>query len=110
AAFAASGNLQDAAQRVFAVPAARRVFVTDEIGEQFLPSIGAPPPDDGPPGGTRLAPLFPETHSNWSRRPYFQRAIAAPGRVALMGPHFSLTEGRDCYTAAVATRARDRLP
>lgn len=105
AAFAASGDLHDAAQRVFAVPAARRVFVTDEIGEQFLPSIGAP----GPAGTTRLAPLFPETHSNWSRRPYFQRAIAAPGRVALMGPHFSLTEGRDCYTAAVATYARGQL-
>jgi hypothetical protein len=105
AAFAASGDLHDAAQRVFAVPAARRVFVTDEIGEQFLPSIGAP----GPAGTTRLAPLFPETHSNWSRRPYFQRAIAAPGRVALMGPHFSLTEGRDCYTAAVATHARGQL-
>ncbi|UEP35854.1 EAL domain-containing protein [Burkholderia ambifaria] len=108
AAFSASGDLNDAAQRVFTVPAARRVFVTDEIGEQFLPSIGAPP-EDGQAGGTRLSPLFPETHSNWSRRPYFQRAIAAPGRVALMGPHFSLTEGRDCYTAAVAIRAQSRL-
>ncbi|MGU7772536.1 EAL domain-containing protein [Burkholderia sp. MR1-5-21] len=108
AAFAASGNLQDAAQRVLVVPSARRVFVTDEIGEQFLPSIGAPTHNNNAVP-TRLAPLFPETHSNWSRRPYFQRAIAAPGRVALMGPHFSLTEGRDCYTAAVATRANDRL-
>ncbi|TCW86843.1 diguanylate phosphodiesterase [Burkholderia sp. SRS-46] len=108
ATFAASDSLQEAAQCVFVVPSARRVFVTNEIGEQFLPSIGAQP-DDRNPATTRLAPLFPETHSNWSRRPYFQRAIAAPGRVALMGPHFSLTEGRDCYTAAVATHARDRL-
>lgn len=90
------------------VPAARRVFVTDEVGEQFLPSIGTQPHDRNPVA-TRLAPLFPETHSNWSRRPYFQRAIAAPGRVALMGPHFSLTEGRDCYTAAVATLVHERL-
>ncbi|WP_179404792.1 EAL domain-containing protein [Burkholderia guangdongensis] len=108
AAFAATGNLQEAAQRVLVVPAARRVFVTDEIGEQFLPSIGAQPPERNPVA-TRLAPLFPETHSNWSRRPYFQRALIAPGRVALMGPHFSLTDGRDCYTAAVATRTRERL-
>ncbi|CAM2338411.1 EAL domain-containing protein [Burkholderia vietnamiensis] len=108
ATFAASGSLEEAAQRVFTVPAARRVFVTDEIGEQFLPSIGARV-DAGQAVGTRLSPLFPETHSNWSRRPYFQRAIAAPGRVALMGPHFSLTEGRDCYTAAVAIRAEGRL-
>ena len=26
-----------------------------------------------------------------------------------MGPHFSLTEGRDCYTAAVATLVHERL-
>ncbi len=108
AAFAATGNLQEAAQRVLVVPAARRVFVTNEIGEQFLPSIGAQPHDQNPVA-TRLSPLFPETHSNWSRRPYFQRALAAPGRVALMGPHFSLTDGRDCYTAAVATLTHDRL-
>ncbi|KVM79511.1 EAL domain-containing protein [Burkholderia ubonensis] len=108
AAFAASGDLHNAAQRVLVMPSARRVFVTNEIGEQFLPSISAQP-DERSPVTTRLAPLFPETHSNWSRRPYFQRAIAAPGRVALMGPHFSLTEGRDCYTAAVATRVHDRL-
>ncbi|CAN0619704.1 Diguanylate phosphodiesterase [Burkholderia multivorans] len=108
AAFAATGNLQEAAQRVLVVPAARRVFVTNEIGEQFLPSIGAQPHDQNPVA-TRLSPLFPETHSNWSRRPYFQRALAAPGRVALMGPHFSLTDGRDCYTAAVATLTYDRL-
>ncbi len=108
AAFAATGSLPEAAQRVLVVPAARRVFVTDEVGEQFLPSIGTQPHDRNPVA-TRLAPLFPETHSNWSRRPYFQRAIAAPGRVALMGPHFSLTEGRDCYTAAVATLVHERL-
>ncbi|CAN0619523.1 Diguanylate phosphodiesterase [Burkholderia multivorans] len=108
ATFAATGNLQEAAQRVLVVPAARRVFVTNEIGEQFLPSIGAQPHDQNPVA-TRLSPLFPETHSNWSRRPYFQRALAAPGRVALMGPHFSLTDGRDCYTAAVATLTYDRL-
>ncbi len=108
ATFVATGNLQEAAQRVLVVPAARRVFVTNEIGEQFLPSIGAQPHDQNPVA-TRLSPLFPETHSNWSRRPYFQRALAAPGRVALMGPHFSLTDGRDCYTAAVATLTYDRL-
>jgi EAL domain-containing protein (putative c-di-GMP-specific phosphodiesterase class I) len=108
AAFSATGDLRDAAQRVLVMPAARRVFVTDETGEQFLPSIGAQPPERNPLAA-RLAPLFPETRSNWSRRPYFQRALAAPGRVALMGPHFSLTDGRDCYTAAVATHALDRL-
>jgi hypothetical protein len=41
------------------------------------------------------------TRSNWSRRAYFKHALAAPGRVAMMGPHYSLIDGEDCYTAAV---------
>ena len=50
----------------------------------------------------RLAPLYSDTRSNWSRRAYFKHALAAPGRVAMMGPHYSLADGQDCYTAALA--------
>ena len=28
--------------------------------------------------------------------------MTAPGRVAMMGPHYSLADGQDCYTAALA--------
>jgi hypothetical protein len=99
--YAATGDLARAGQKVFRVPEARRVFVTNALGEQPMPSITArnvaPPP-------ARLAPLFPDTHSNWSRRAYIRHALAAPGRVHIMGPHCSLTDGEDCYTAAVAIR------
>jgi len=62
------------------------------------PSISA---SGTPPPPARLAPLFPDTRNNWSRRAYFKHALAAPGRVAMMGPHCSLMDGQDCYTAAV---------
>ncbi|MGF6644846.1 sensor domain-containing phosphodiesterase [Paraburkholderia sp. GAS82] len=96
--FAANGDLAQAAQFVFSIPEARRVFVTDAQGEQTSPSICAP---SVPAPPERLAPLLATTRSNWSRRAYFKHALAAPGRVAMMGPHYSLIDGEDCYTAAV---------
>ena len=41
--------------------------------------------------------------SMWRKFAEFERkhALAAPGRVAMMGPHYSLIDGQDCYTAAV---------
>ncbi|WP_042299171.1 EAL domain-containing protein [Paraburkholderia kururiensis] len=104
--FATTGDLEQAARVAFRVGEACRIFVTNESGEQELPSIAAA---HLPPPPARLAPLFPDTHSNWSRRDYFRRAIATPGRVAIMGPHCSLTEGADCYTAAVAVMHAGKL-
>ncbi|CAN7420930.1 EAL domain-containing protein [Trinickia sp. LjRoot230] len=103
--FRATGDLAMAAQPTLARPFARRVFVVDAEGNQHQHSIAA----DTATEAERLSPLFPDTHSNWSRRAYFKQAVAAPGRVALMGPHYSLTEGKDCYTAAVAVEAGSQL-
>lgn len=97
--FASTGDLELAAQKVFTFPEARRVFVTNSHGHQLNPSVMSP---SSRPLPTRLAPLLPGTYSNWSRRTYFKHALAAPGRVAMMGPHRSLTDGEDCYTAAIA--------
>ncbi|AOJ02343.1 diguanylate phosphodiesterase [Burkholderia mayonis] len=100
--YAETQDLRGTAQRLLTNPIVRRVFVAEANGDQIEPSVTPETPDAPSVTTRRLAPLLPELHSNWSRRAYFQRAVAAPGRVALMGPHFSLTDGRDCYTAAVA--------
>jgi EAL domain-containing protein (putative c-di-GMP-specific phosphodiesterase class I) len=100
--YSATGDLELAAREAFAKSSARRVFVLDTQGEQRQPSIA----HEAAPRPARLWPLFPDTYSNWSRRSYFRRAIAAPGRVAVMGPHYSLTEGKDCFTAAVTVELR----
>jgi len=104
-AYEAAGDLAQAAQQAFRVPEARRVFATDAQGEQQQPSIAAA----GAARPERLAPLYPDVHSNWSRRAYFKRALASPGRVAVMGPHYSPADGKDCYTAAVAVTLNGAL-
>ena len=98
-AYKATGDLEQAAQKILHLPEARRVFLTDGQGEQTRPSVTAASVPSPP---QRLAPLYAETRSNWSRRAYFRHALAAPGRVAMMGPHYSLADGQDCYTAAIA--------
>ncbi|MCC8401527.1 EAL domain-containing protein [Paraburkholderia sp. MMS20-SJTN17] len=97
--YKATGDLEQAAQKIWHLPEARRVFLTDGQGEQTQPSVKAA---SVPPPPKRLAPLYAQTRANWSRRAYFRHALAAPGRVAMMGPHYSLADGQDCYTAAIA--------
>jgi EAL domain-containing protein (putative c-di-GMP-specific phosphodiesterase class I) len=97
--YKATGDLRLAAQKVWHLREARRVFITDGQGEQTEPSVAAA---SVPPPPLRLAPIYTNARSNWSRRAYFKHALAAPGRVAMMGPHYSLADGQDCYTAALA--------
>ncbi len=107
--YLAHGDLAAAATSLLAEHAVRRVFVTDAGGEQLSPSISRP--DTVPPArAARLAPLFPDTHCNWSRLPVWQRAIETPGRVIVTGPHHSLAEGRDAWAAAVAVPEPDNGP
>ncbi|EDZ97801.1 diguanylate phosphodiesterase [Burkholderia sp. H160] len=97
--YKATSDLEQAAQKIWHLPEARRVFLTDGQGEQTQPSVTAASVPRPP---KRLAPLYAETRANWSRRAYFRHALGAPGRVAMMGPHYSLADGQDCYTAAIA--------
>jgi EAL domain-containing protein (putative c-di-GMP-specific phosphodiesterase class I) len=105
--YARTGDLAGAAAIVFEVAGARSVFTVDEHGMQAGNAILAPLPpgqavDRRDAAKRRLAPLLDGSPGNWSRRAYFKRAVAAPGRVAVMGPYFSLSEGKGCHTAAVA--------
>jgi hypothetical protein len=95
---ASSGTLEKAAQLLFERTDSLRVFATDESGEQYEPSIPAPHTITPP----ALAPLFPDVHCNWSRREYFRSAMSAPGRASVKGPHYSVIDGKLCYTAAIA--------
>ncbi|GLU32536.1 EAL domain-containing protein [Trinickia caryophylli] len=103
--YKATRQLAVAAGRTFESPLARRVFVTDAQGDQYEASIAANPEE----AVDRLSPLFPDTGCNWSRRLYFKRALAAPGRVAVMGPHYSLTLGKDTYTGAVTVDIGEQM-
>ncbi|AJW97767.1 EAL domain-containing protein [Burkholderia gladioli] len=103
-AWLANGDLAAAAAPLFELPEIRRLFVTDPQGRQPVPSI-ARPDAVSPTQAARLAPLFPDTDSNWSRLPVWQRAMQTPGRVIMAGPQHSLTEGRNAWSAALAASA-----
>ncbi|MEJ0004631.1 MAG: hypothetical protein WDN30_15750 [Pararobbsia sp.] len=104
--YALKRDLAKAAAVVFEVAGARRVFNVDEHGMQtaalYAPLLPGPATERREAIQRRLAPLSSSESTNWSRRAYFKRAVAAPGRVAVMGPYFSLSEGKGCHTAAIA--------
>lgn len=94
--FAATQNIADAAASFLATPGALRVFLLDANGIQLGSSIVGLLST-----GAKLAPLFPDSGANWSRRSYFTEALRTPGHAVFSGLHFSLTDGRDCMTAGL---------
>ena len=94
--FSGTQDLAMAAATFLATPGTLRVFLLDANGIQLGKSITG-----AQSTGAKLAPLFPDSGGNWSRRSYFIQALQTPGRVVFAGPHFSLTDGRDCMTAGL---------
>ncbi len=57
----------------------------------------------------RFKPLQQADGVDWSRRPYFRRALASPGRIRTSRPYFSITDARLCVTlSCTVTRAAGR--
>jgi EAL domain-containing protein (putative c-di-GMP-specific phosphodiesterase class I) len=50
----------------------------------------------------RLTPIRPVTGTNWQTRPFFRRAIEAPGKVQITRPYLSATGPRLCVTLSYA--------
>jgi hypothetical protein len=89
-----------AAEIFFRCPGSLRFFVLNGHGILEQPSLVNP-------GRRRklnpsLKPLHPEIGGNWSRCSYFKQAIKNIGKIVIVGPHYSLTDGQGCYTAALA--------
>src|SRR5262245_5486057 len=50
----------------------------------------------------RLTPMRPVTGTNWLTKPFFRRAIEAPGKVQITRPYLSVTGPRLCVTLSYA--------
>ena len=50
----------------------------------------------------RLTPIRPVTGTNWQTKPFFRRAIDAPGKVQITRPYLSATGPRLCVTLSYA--------
>lgn len=102
--FVASGDCEAASRAFFSISGGLRFFVLNRQGVMDESSIVNP-------ARTRrispsLAPLRPDLGGNWSRRAYFKQAIKNVGKAVVVGPHYSLTDGQGCYTAALAVEGR----
>src|SRR5216684_3229122 len=50
----------------------------------------------------RLTPIRPVTGTNWRTKPFFRRAIEAPGKVQITRPYLSATGPKFCVTLSYA--------
>jgi len=50
----------------------------------------------------RLTPIRPVTGTNWQTKPFFRRAIEAPGKVQITRPYLSATGPKLCVTLSYA--------
>ncbi len=57
----------------------------------------------------RLEPMRPTAGTNWQTKPYFQRAVHAPGRIQITRPYLSVTGPRLCVTLSLGFVAEGGL-
>lgn len=92
-------DLVDACQMFLALAGVQRVYELDGAGYQLgenLEAASQPSQDD------RFAPCADARGANFRRRPYFRRAIEAPGRVHVSRPYLSIRDARTCVTMSIA--------
>lgn len=51
----------------------------------------------------RFNPLQDAMGADWSRRPYYRRAMRYPGEIQVTGPYFSIPDASFCVTFSLAT-------
>jgi len=107
ASYEAGVDLDVASFRLLSKPALMRCYALDERGIQIGPSVS-------PRGGSsdsdpRFAPLYQTDGVNWSRRHYFRRAVAEPGRTQITRPYLSITGAQMCITLSRAVIREDKL-
>jgi EAL domain-containing protein (putative c-di-GMP-specific phosphodiesterase class I) len=57
----------------------------------------------------RLEPMQPRGGTSWQTKPYFRRAVEAPGRIQITRPYLSVTGPRQCVTLSLAFVAEGGL-
>lgn len=90
--------------RFLTLPRAERCYLLTESGRQTdhrMLAVDAAGADE------RFGHLGNAAGANWSRRPYFRRAIEHPGRVQISRPYLSLATAKSCVTLSIQLRSPD---
>ncbi len=93
-----------ACSRFLALPRAARCHLLTESGRQTNHRMLAV---DAAGADERFGHLGNAAGANWSRRPYFRRAIEHPGRVQISRPYLSLATAKSCVTLSIQLRSPD---
>lgn len=96
--------LEVACQGFLELPRAERCFLLDAGGLQIGENVN--PPGTRTAGSPRYEPLRDAKGANWSRRHYFRRAIARPGKVQVTRPYLSAASATPCITASIAFKVQ----
>lgn len=89
----------NASSRMLVLPNVLRCYLLDGNGHQLGDNIV--PPGRAQSVDRRFLPVSNTRDAVWSRRPYFQRAIAEPGQVQVSRPYLSITDARMCVTLSI---------
>jgi len=92
-------DARDASSRMLALPNVLRCYLLDGDGHQLGDTIV--PPGRESAVDRRFLPVSNAGDAVWSRRPYFQRAMAEPGQVQVSRPYLSITDARMCVTLSI---------
>jgi EAL domain-containing protein (putative c-di-GMP-specific phosphodiesterase class I) len=93
-------ELRSACQALLDVPGLDRCYLLDHNGAQVGDNIECQEVRGA--GRGRFDPLADTRSANWSRRPYFRRAMGQPGRVQMTRPYLSARDARYCLTLSIA--------
>lgn len=89
----------EASLRMLTMPNVLRCFLLDKSGRQLGSNIALP--SRAMQADKRFLPVASGNEAVWSRRPYFQRALASPGQVQISRPYLSITDAKMCVTLSV---------
>ncbi|MGH6648859.1 sensor domain-containing phosphodiesterase [Aquabacterium sp.] len=104
ALLSANRSMQEACQSFLSLPHVELCFVLDERGYQVGPNLWAE--IQLPSREKTHGPLLQAEGACWARRPYFKRALQAPGKVQVTRPYRTLNGDRLSITASAAFRCR----
>lgn len=93
---AAGKPMELACQGLIEQPGVERCYLLDMEGYQLGANLTAS--RQRRPADPRFAPLADASGAIWSRKPYFRRAVEAPGQVQISRPYLSLTGANMCVT------------
>ena len=93
------GSLEAASDTFLRLPGTVRCFLLNQSGYQVGGNIVSAASTH--PADPRYQPLADVMEANWSRRPYYRRALHDPGNVQVSRPYLSVSDARMCITLSV---------